>query len=139
MDRNAYRDDNDTGQPDASQPDDYWRRRVITLCAGLALLGLLAWAFSGGGGKPVAATKAAQASGALPATAYSGTPASGAAASAPRCRDRRAATVPRRRPGLPVPRGRRVRLGRLVSQPALPHRQLFAGRQHAGRQRQRQR
>ena len=81
MDRNAYRDDNDTGQPDASQPDDYWRRRVITLCAGLALLGLLAWAFSGGGGKPVAATKAAQASGALPATAYSGTPASGAAAS----------------------------------------------------------
>ena len=80
MDRNAYRDDNDTGQPDASQPDDYWRRRVITLCAGLALLGLLAWAFSGGGGKPVAATKAAQASGALPATAYSGTPASGAAA-----------------------------------------------------------
>ena len=82
MDRNAYRDDNDTGQPDASQPDAYWRRRVITLCAGLALLGLLAWAFSGGGGKPVAATKAAQASGALPATAYSGTPASGAAASA---------------------------------------------------------
>jgi hypothetical protein len=81
MDRNAYRDDNDTGQPDASQPDDYWRRRVITLCAGLALLGLLAWAFSGGGGKPVAATKAAQASGALPATAYSGIPASGAAAS----------------------------------------------------------
>ena len=80
MDRNAYRDDNDTGQPDASQPDAYWRRRVITLCAGLALLGLLAWAFSGGGGKPVAATKAAQASGALPATAYSGTPASGAAA-----------------------------------------------------------
>ncbi len=82
MDRNAYRDDNDTGQPDARQPDAYWRRRVITLCAGLALLGLLAWAFSGGGGKPVAATKAAQASGALPATAYSGTPASGAAASA---------------------------------------------------------
>ena len=81
MDRNAYRDDDDTGQPDASQPDAYWRRRVITLCAGLVLLGLLAWAFSGGGGKPVAATKAAQASGALPATAYSGTPASGAAAS----------------------------------------------------------
>jgi hypothetical protein len=81
MDRNAYRDDDDTGQPDASQPDDYWRRRVITLCAGLALLGLLAWAFSGGGGKPVAATKAAQASGALSATAYSGTPASGPAAS----------------------------------------------------------
>ena len=55
MDRNAYRDDNDTGQSDAYQPDAYsfdayqsdgyqpdayWRRRVITLCAGLALLGL---------------------------------------------------------------------------------------------------
>jgi hypothetical protein len=76
MDRNAYRDDNDTDQPDASQPDAYWRRRVITLCAGLALLGLLAWAFSGGGGKPAAAKKAAQASGALPAAAYSGTRAS---------------------------------------------------------------
>ena len=82
MDRNAYRDDNDTDQPDASQPDAYWRRRVITLCAGLALLGLLAWAFSGGGGKPAAAKKAAQASGALPAAAYSGTRAGGAAASA---------------------------------------------------------
>ncbi len=102
MDQNAYRDGNDTGQPDANQldayqpdayqpdayqpdayqPDAYWRRRVITLCAGLALLGLLAWAFSGGGGKPAAAKKAAQASGALPAAAYSGTRASGAAASA---------------------------------------------------------
>jgi hypothetical protein len=82
MDRNAYRDDDDTDQPDASHPDAYWRRRVITLCAGLALLGLLAWAFSGGGGKPAVAKKAAQASGALPAIAYSGTPASGAAASA---------------------------------------------------------
>ena len=81
MDRNAYRDDNDTDQPDASQPDAYWRRRVITLCAGLALLGLLAWAFSGGGGKPAAAKKAVQASGALSATAYSGTPASGTPAS----------------------------------------------------------
>lgn len=88
MDRNAYRDDIDTGQPDASQPDAsqpdaYWRRRVITLCAGLALLGLLAWAFSGGGGKPAAANKAAEASGALPATTLSGTPASGTAASTP--------------------------------------------------------
>jgi len=92
MDRNAYRDENDTGQPDAYQPDAYqgdtyqgdayqgdayWRRRVITLCAGLALLGLLAWAFSGGGGKP-AAKKCSQASGALPAAAYSGTPTPGA-------------------------------------------------------------
>jgi len=81
MDRNAYRDNNDTDQPDASQPDAYWRRRVITLCAGLALLGLLAWAFSGGGGKPAAAKKAAPASGALAATAYSGVPASGVPAS----------------------------------------------------------
>jgi hypothetical protein len=86
MDQNAYRDGNDTGQPDATQPDAYqpdayqpdayWRRRVTTLCAGLALLGLLAWAFSGGGGKPAAAKKAAQASGALPTATYSGTPAS---------------------------------------------------------------
>src|SRR6185437_5060594 len=92
MDRNAYRDENDTGQPDAYQPDAYqgdtyqgdayqgdayWRRRVITLCAGLALLGLLAWAFSGGGGKP-AGKKGSQASGARPAAAYSGTPTPGA-------------------------------------------------------------
>jgi hypothetical protein len=72
MDRNAYRDDNDTDQPDA-----YWRRRVITLVAGLSLLGLLAWAFSGGGGKPAStAPKNPQASGILPAAAYSGTPTS---------------------------------------------------------------
>jgi hypothetical protein len=77
MDRNAFRDDNDTGQPDAYppdsyQPDAYWRRRVITLCAGLALLGLLAWAFSGGGSKPAAARNGAQAPGARSAAAYSG-------------------------------------------------------------------
>jgi hypothetical protein len=72
MDRNAYRDDNDTDQPDA-----YWRRRVITLVAGLSLLGLLAWAFSGGGGKPAStAPKNSQASGILPAAAYSGAPTS---------------------------------------------------------------
>ena len=47
MDRNAYRDDNDTDQPDA-----YWRRRVIALCAGLTLLGVLAWAFSAAGSRP---------------------------------------------------------------------------------------
>ena len=102
MDRNADRDNNDTGRPDAYQPDAhhpdayphhayqsdgyqpdaYWRRRVITLCAGLALLGLLAWAFSASGGKPAAAKKAAQTSGALPA-AYSGTPASGTPAPRP--------------------------------------------------------
>jgi hypothetical protein len=71
MDRNAYRDDNDTGQPDA-----YWRRRVITLCAGLTLLGLLAWAFSGGGKPASSAHKGAQANGVLPAAAYSGAPTS---------------------------------------------------------------
>ena len=70
MNRNAYRDENDT-----DQPDSYWRRRVITLAAGLSLLGLLAWAFSGGGGKPVnPAPKTSQASGVLPAAAYSGAP-----------------------------------------------------------------
>ena len=72
MDRNAYRDDNDTDQPDA-----YWRRRVITLAAGLSLLGLLAWAFSGGGAKPASPLpKSSQASGILPAAAYSSPPAS---------------------------------------------------------------
>src|ERR1039457_4045233 len=69
MDRNTYSDEDDTGQPDS-----YWRRRVITLAAGLSLLGLLAWAFSGGG-KPVnPAAKTSQASGVLPAAAYSGAP-----------------------------------------------------------------
>jgi hypothetical protein len=82
MDRNAYRDDNGTGQPRThadpretypderdmypderdtypdedetypEQPETYWRRRAITLVAGLGVLGLLAWAVSGGGGKP---------------------------------------------------------------------------------------
>src|SRR3984957_18613502 len=75
MDRNAYRDDNGTDQPRTradppslypdedepyaeeyepypDQPGPYWRRRVATLAAGLGVLGLLAWAFSGGGGKP---------------------------------------------------------------------------------------
>jgi hypothetical protein len=51
MDRNAYRDDD--GGEGADQPDAYWRRRVITLALGLGLLGILAWGFSGGGGKPV--------------------------------------------------------------------------------------
>ena len=71
MDRNAYRDDNDTDQPDA-----YWRRRVITLVAGLTLLGLLAWAFSGGGKPASTAQKSAQSTGILPAAAYSGSPTS---------------------------------------------------------------
>ena len=71
MDRNAYSDDED-----ADQPDSYWRRRVITLVAGLALLGVLAWAFSGGGSKPTStAPKASQTTNILPAAAYSGAPA----------------------------------------------------------------
>jgi hypothetical protein len=71
MDRNAYRDDDD----DTDQPDSYWRRRVIMLVAGLSLLGLFAWIFSGGGGKsPAPATRSSQASGILPAAAYSGAP-----------------------------------------------------------------
>jgi hypothetical protein len=54
MERNAYRDDDD----DTDQPDSYWRRRVIMLVAGLSLLGLFAWIFSGGGGtRPIAATR----------------------------------------------------------------------------------
>jgi hypothetical protein len=49
---------------------------VITLCAGLALLALLAWAFSGSGKAPGTAQKgSSQASGILPAAAYSGSPA----------------------------------------------------------------
>ncbi len=100
MDLNSYRDENDpdpadagefdagrpdpgqyeagqfdAGQFDAGQSDSYWRRRVITLAAGLALLGVLAWAFSGGG-KPVSpAPRTSQVAGLLPAAAYSGGPA----------------------------------------------------------------
>jgi hypothetical protein len=72
MERNAYRDDDD----DTDQPDSYWRRRVIMLVAGLCVLGLFAWIFSGGGGKPsvAPAVKSSQASGILPAAAYSGDP-----------------------------------------------------------------
>ncbi len=42
----------DEHEPYPEQPDTYWRRRAATLAAGLGVLGLLAWAFSGGGGKP---------------------------------------------------------------------------------------
>ena len=47
MYRDAYHDENG-----ADQPDSYWRRRAVTLAAGLSLVGLvcfLAWASSGGG------------------------------------------------------------------------------------------
>jgi hypothetical protein len=56
------------------QPEAYWRRRVITLCAGLTVLAVLAWAFTGSGKAPSAARKASPASSALPAAAYSGSP-----------------------------------------------------------------
>jgi len=82
MDEDTYRDEFDTDQPDSSQPDSYWRRRVIALAAGLSVLGLLAWALSGGGGKPATPlAKSSQASGVLPAAAYSG-PATSPSASA---------------------------------------------------------
>jgi hypothetical protein len=38
------------GEPYLDQPGTYWRRRAATLVAGLGVIGLLAWAFSGGGG-----------------------------------------------------------------------------------------
>jgi hypothetical protein len=73
MYRNADRDEED----DTDRPDSYWRRRAITLAAGLSLLGLLAWAFSGGGGKPAnPMPRNSPASGVLPAAAYSSAPAS---------------------------------------------------------------
>ena len=59
------------------------------LVAGLSLLGLFAWIFSGGGGKaPAPAARSSQASGILPAAAYSGDPTptvtgSGSAAASP--------------------------------------------------------
>jgi hypothetical protein len=62
MDRNAYRDDNGT-----DQPEPYWRRRAAILAAGLGLLGLLAWAFSGGGQPAGPAPRNSPASGALSA------------------------------------------------------------------------
>jgi hypothetical protein len=72
MDWNAYRDENDT-----DQPDSFWRRRVVTLAAGLGLLGILAWAFSGGGGKSASPpSRSSQAAGVSSAAAYGGTPTS---------------------------------------------------------------
>jgi hypothetical protein len=35
----------------ADPPETYWRRRVVALIAGFGLIGLLAWALAGGGGK----------------------------------------------------------------------------------------
>ena len=67
----------DGGGGDAEQPDAYWRRRVITLALGLGLLGILAWGFSGGGGKPTQSSP-----GPLTATAL-GTAIPGLAGSSP--------------------------------------------------------
>jgi hypothetical protein len=93
MDRNAYRDDNgadqprtyaaqselypDEDEPYLDQPYPYWRRRAVTLAAGLGVLGLLAWAFSSGGGTPAPAPHSSPAAGALSAPAYPSVPASG--------------------------------------------------------------
>jgi hypothetical protein len=100
MDRNAYRDDNGADQPRnpadqprnpadqrepysdeyepyPDQPDTYFRRRAATLAAGLGVLGLLAWAFSGGGGKPAPVPHDSPAAGALSSAAYPSGPASG--------------------------------------------------------------
>ncbi len=64
MDGGSYRDDSG-----ADQPETYWRRRAITLAAGLTLLGLLAWAFSGGG-KPAHPAAASSPAITTPAAQY---------------------------------------------------------------------
>ncbi len=56
-------------------PQTYWRRRALTLTAGLGVLGLLAWALSGGGGGKPASSPQANAS-SMSAAAYPNTPAS---------------------------------------------------------------
>ena len=70
----------DEHEPYLDQPDTYWRRRAATLAAGLGVLGLLAWAFSGGGGKPAPAPHNSPAAGAL---SYPSVPASGSGSGSP--------------------------------------------------------
>jgi|HubBroStandDraft_2_1064218.scaffolds.fasta_scaffold67477_2 hypothetical protein len=67
----------DEYEPYPDQPDTYFRRRAATLAAGLGVLGLLAWAFSGGGGKPAPVPHDSPAAGALSSAAYPSGPASG--------------------------------------------------------------
>lgn len=45
-------DDSFRDETGTDPPDTYWRRRVVALAAGFGLIGLLAWALAGGGGKP---------------------------------------------------------------------------------------
>jgi hypothetical protein len=78
MGMNAPRD-----QQRAPEPDVFWRRRVIALALGIAILGLLAWAVSGvvGGGNAASPTADAghmtgRATPALPSGASSSAPAS---------------------------------------------------------------
>jgi hypothetical protein len=66
-------------QQRAPQPDIFWRRRVIALAAGIAILGLLAWAVSGvvgGGNAARQGAGAGQASKSAAPAAPSGTPSS---------------------------------------------------------------
>ena len=69
-------------EPYPDQPGPYWRRRAATLAAGLGVLGLLAWALSGGGGKPTPAPHSSPASGAVsyPSVSASAQPSAGASA-----------------------------------------------------------
>ena len=71
MGQDTYGYDDDQDQPESyeyqseayrGQPEAYWRRRVITLCAGLAVLAVLAWAFTGSAKAPSPPRKASQAS-----------------------------------------------------------------------------
>jgi len=123
MERNAYRDDGGG----AEQPDAYWRRRVITLALGLGLLGILAWGFSGGGGKPAPAST----SGPLPATAL-GTAIPGLAVGTPSAPPSPSASAPvPASPGSPP--GRRPALSPSATLEPTPEASVTAGASSGGR------